>query len=199
MAYRIIRASADYGLVIAVTPVDAVPESATAEYFRCADWEIGGQATNRFHSISREEALAYFSGHADGLGLGKIPRTDFATLDAVLAYRAKRMARWRFHLLVAQAHESSNAVDRFDLSAVDDASAAKFRELEEEARQDAIALIKHCQSYGHTLIDDLLGSMAERAKRRPANFAQLSFQEQWDIDRQLGILDWDGTEVCHLD
>jgi hypothetical protein len=36
------------------------------------------------------------------------------------------------------------------------------------------------------------GSPAERAKQRPANYAALSSQDQWAIDRRLGILDWDG-------
>jgi len=34
----------------------------------------------------------------------------------------------------------------------------------------------------------------ERAKLRPANYAQLSPQEQWDINKGLGLLDWDGGE-----
>lgn len=33
---------------------------------------------------------------------------------------------------------------------------------------------------------------SERAKLRPPNFAELPSSEQWDIDRKLGILDWDG-------
>jgi hypothetical protein len=32
---------------------------------------------------------------------------------------------------------------------------------------------------------------AERAKLRPANFLDLSPEEQWAIDKRLGILDWD--------
>lgn len=32
-----------------------------------------------------------------------------------------------------------------------------------------------------------------RARHRPPNFEQLSAQEQWEIDKGLGILDWDGT------
>lgn len=32
----------------------------------------------------------------------------------------------------------------------------------------------------------------ERAKLRPPNFEELPLSEQWRIDRQLGILDWDG-------
>lgn len=34
---------------------------------------------------------------------------------------------------------------------------------------------------------------AKQAKLRPANFKKLSVQEQWDIDKALGILDWDGS------
>jgi hypothetical protein len=33
----------------------------------------------------------------------------------------------------------------------------------------------------------------QQAKRRPANYNDLSPREQWEIDKQLGILDWDGT------
>jgi hypothetical protein len=36
------------------------------------------------------------------------------------------------------------------------------------------------------------GPQAIAATRRPANFYQLSGEEQWEIDKQLGILDWDG-------
>lgn len=36
--------------------------------------------------------------------------------------------------------------------------------------------------------------MAERAKLRPDNYEQLSPQEQWEADKKLGILDWDGKD-----
>lgn len=32
----------------------------------------------------------------------------------------------------------------------------------------------------------------EQAMQRPSNFHELSSQERWDIDKRLGILDWDG-------
>jgi hypothetical protein len=35
-------------------------------------------------------------------------------------------------------------------------------------------------------------AMRDRAKLRPANFEQLSGEDQWEIDKKLGILDWDG-------
>jgi hypothetical protein len=37
-------------------------------------------------------------------------------------------------------------------------------------------------------------SATERAKQRPDDFEELSPQEQWEIDKRLGILDWDGKE-----
>lgn len=31
-----------------------------------------------------------------------------------------------------------------------------------------------------------------QAAKRPANYASLSAQHQWEVDKRLGILDWDG-------
>jgi len=31
------------------------------------------------------------------------------------------------------------------------------------------------------------------AQLRPSNFEKLSVEDQWEIDKKLGILDWDGT------
>ena len=33
----------------------------------------------------------------------------------------------------------------------------------------------------------------DRALQRPSNYKRLSSEQQWDIDKGLGILDWDGT------
>jgi len=38
-----------------------------------------------------------------------------------------------------------------------------------------------------------LSDGARQAKRRPINYCELSPEAQWAIDKQLGILDWDGT------
>lgn len=38
-----------------------------------------------------------------------------------------------------------------------------------------------------------LGPMATIALRRPPNFYTLSNTEKWDVDRELGIIDWDGS------
>jgi len=40
--------------------------------------------------------------------------------------------------------------------------------------------------------EDGLGPLARAAQRRPSNFDRLLPEEQWAIDRQLGVLDWDG-------
>jgi hypothetical protein len=37
-------------------------------------------------------------------------------------------------------------------------------------------------------------SMWERERLRPPNFESLTSREQWEIDKRLGILDWDGRD-----
>lgn len=41
--------------------------------------------------------------------------------------------------------------------------------------------------------------MFERSFQRPRNFFRLSFKEQWDIDKKLGILDWEGKGMTEED
>lgn len=41
--------------------------------------------------------------------------------------------------------------------------------------------------------------MFEASFQRPRNFCHLSPQEQWDIDKGLGILDWNGNELTAED
>lgn len=36
------------------------------------------------------------------------------------------------------------------------------------------------------------GPLARAAEHRPANFSELDEPTKWEIDRALGILDWDG-------
>jgi len=43
---------------------------------------------------------------------------------------------------------------------------------------------------GKNLYD--LSEGARKAMERPANYADLPADEQWAIDKKLGILDWDG-------
>jgi hypothetical protein len=38
-----------------------------------------------------------------------------------------------------------------------------------------------------------VGPQARQALRRPDNYRKLSARRQWEIDKELGILDWDGN------
>ena len=37
--------------------------------------------------------------------------------------------------------------------------------------------------------------MFEKSFERPNNFFELSGERQWEIDKSLGILDWDGSDL----
>lgn len=41
--------------------------------------------------------------------------------------------------------------------------------------------------------------MFEESFKRPNNFFQLSLRQQWDIDKELGILDWKGEGLSEED
>lgn len=41
--------------------------------------------------------------------------------------------------------------------------------------------------------------MFEASFKRPQNFFHLSPQEQWEIDKRLGILDWEGRDLSEED
>ncbi len=41
--------------------------------------------------------------------------------------------------------------------------------------------------------------MFEKSFERPRNFISLSGQERWDIDKKLGILDWEGRDLSEED
>lgn len=199
--YRIIRVAEDYGLIIAVSPADATPQSETAQYYRYATWKIEpDQDAERFHAVSRNTAQGYFSGHADGLGFGVVPDQTFPSLDAVLKYCQWEKSKTpeqrllaRFYELLRSAYVSSEREDNFDLT-TDPMIKQQFHDLHHRALASASDLVRYCQVYGHDLLREFLPEdMAERAKMRPANYAQLPPREQWAIDRQLGILDWSGT------
>jgi hypothetical protein len=44
----------------------------------------------------------------------------------------------------------------------------------------------------HQYFDGEFGPLCKRARERPVNFLRLSPERQWDIDKELGVLDWDG-------
>lgn len=41
--------------------------------------------------------------------------------------------------------------------------------------------------------------MFEASFKRPKNYFKLSAQEQWAIDKRLGILDWNGEDLTEAD
>jgi hypothetical protein len=84
--HQIIRCGDRFGLVIAVTPPDADPQTPDATFYRFADWEINGKLPQVFHEISKEEAMGYFSGHADGLGWEDFSEEPFETLEKLQEY-----------------------------------------------------------------------------------------------------------------
>lgn len=44
----------------------------------------------------------------------------------------------------------------------------------------------------HQYFDGELGPQTITARERPSNYFNLSGEDQWAIDKRLGILDWDG-------
>lgn len=41
--------------------------------------------------------------------------------------------------------------------------------------------------------------MFEKSFQRPSNYFELSLQRQWQIDDELGILDWKGEDLSEED
>lgn len=41
--------------------------------------------------------------------------------------------------------------------------------------------------------------MFEKSFQRPTNYFSLSEQKQWEIDKELGILDWEGLNLSKED
>jgi hypothetical protein len=41
--------------------------------------------------------------------------------------------------------------------------------------------------------------MFEKSFQRPRNYFKLSGERQWEIDKDLGILDWDGKNLSKAD
>lgn len=41
--------------------------------------------------------------------------------------------------------------------------------------------------------------MFEKSFQRPCNYFELSGEDQWAIDKDLGILDWDGRDLSEAD
>lgn len=41
--------------------------------------------------------------------------------------------------------------------------------------------------------------MFEKSFERPSNYFKLSSEKQWEIDKNLGILDWEGDDLSEDD
>ena len=41
--------------------------------------------------------------------------------------------------------------------------------------------------------------MFEKSFERPSNYFKLSAEQQWDVDKSLGILDWNGDDLSKED
>ena len=77
--FRMIRCGSDYDPVIVVSPPDADPGSAGAQYYRWSTWGPG--ELRAFQQITERTADSYFGGQADGLGFEELPDKTFASLE----------------------------------------------------------------------------------------------------------------------
>lgn len=76
-----IRCGSEYRTVILVTPADAGPDDDGAKFYRYSWDGVRGQEPETFQEISRNSAIRYFSGIADGLGFANKPSSTFPNLD----------------------------------------------------------------------------------------------------------------------
>ena len=69
-----------------------------------------------------------------------------------------------------------------------------LKEVVEDAEINAEDVLQLFRDIGNCLNEShsSLSYEAERALMRPHNFDKLPPEEQWEIDKELGILDWDG-------
>ena len=88
--FRMIRCGSGFDPVIMVSSPDAGSYTPGAKYYRRASWQIDGQQRGVFNEISRDEAIGYFSGIADGIGFETLPKDIFETLEAALQYIEKK-------------------------------------------------------------------------------------------------------------
>lgn len=82
--FKVIRCGTGFGLVIAVTPADATPDTEGAKFYRYASWDIGKHKAKVFNEISKLGAMGYFGGIADGIGFEKEhPAQVFTSLESL--------------------------------------------------------------------------------------------------------------------
>ena len=96
--FKIIRCGAGFDPVIMVSPSDATPDTPDIKCYRCASWKIGDHEPDVFNEISKNSAISYFSGIADGIGYEKPPNNTFPSLEVALSFvLAKRDEYYKKH------------------------------------------------------------------------------------------------------
>ena len=84
--FKMIRCGTGFDPVIMVSPADAKPDTPEAKFYRCASWQIHDHQPDVLNEISRNIALSYFSGIADGIGFEIPPSDIFPTLEEALLF-----------------------------------------------------------------------------------------------------------------
>lgn len=92
--FKIIRCGTGFDLVIMVSPPDAGPDTPGARYYRYASWQIGNHQPEVSNKISRDRAMSYFSGIADGIGFEEPPSDIFPSLEVALQYVIRKRNEW---------------------------------------------------------------------------------------------------------
>lgn len=82
MSYCVIRVSEDYRVVVVVTPENAKFEDDGAIYYLHKE-TVEGKSEEFWGEISARGTLAYFSGHADGMGWRERPEESFESLSDI--------------------------------------------------------------------------------------------------------------------
>src|SRR3989344_8446671 len=92
--FKIIRCGTGFDPVIMVSPPDAGHDTPDAEYYRCASWQIDDHKPGVFNEISRDMAISYFSGIADGIGFEVPSAETFPTLETALSFVTEKGNEW---------------------------------------------------------------------------------------------------------
>lgn len=77
----------------------------------------------------------------------------------------------------AKAVLDASDIGKLDLTKAFEEACTKYEEQEQQEQQEQ---------------KEHSSDMAIRSHDRPDNFKDLTPEEQWEIDKKLGILDWDG-------
>lgn len=78
---------------------------------------------------------------------------------------------------------------------------AKIKKMEYEKQENALKLpekfaISFAKSFDKAMNEY---EMYKTSFKRPTNFFELSYEKQWKIDKDLGILDWNGSDLTKLE